>query len=133
MYRPDYLQNDICLLHYRCGALHIGDLVLSIDDATVEHMSIAEATQLMRNSVEETMKLEVLPHRIVEQQNSREHFTKHGGHKGTVKPHDRLLGPQIWIIHLSGHMFGNPIINKYRKNGSLIWIFTYIWTVSLGV
>ncbi|XP_021364887.1 glutamate receptor-interacting protein 1-like isoform X2 [Mizuhopecten yessoensis] len=69
----------------RCGALNIGDLILSIDGATVEHMSIAEATQLLRNSTEDVVKLEILPVRVVQQQNSRDILSKNGMFSNPVR------------------------------------------------
>ena len=45
----------------RCGALHVGDHILSIDDTSLEHMSVAEATQLLKCSVGEQTRLEILP------------------------------------------------------------------------
>ncbi|GFS58903.1 glutamate receptor-interacting protein 1 [Nephila pilipes] len=45
----------------RCGALHVGDHVLAIDGIKVDLMTSAEAMQLLRSSVGQTMKLEILP------------------------------------------------------------------------
>uniref|UniRef100_A0A3Q3M7I1 Glutamate receptor interacting protein 2a n=1 Tax=Mastacembelus armatus TaxID=205130 RepID=A0A3Q3M7I1_9TELE len=44
----------------RCGALHIGDILLAIDGTSTEHCSLMEATQLVANT-SETVKLEILP------------------------------------------------------------------------
>ncbi|KAM6925107.1 glutamate receptor-interacting protein 2-like isoform 2-T2 [Xenentodon cancila] len=44
----------------RCGALHLGDVLLSIDGTSTEHCSLLEATQLLANS-SEVVKLEILP------------------------------------------------------------------------
>uniref|UniRef100_A0A8C5C5S1 Glutamate receptor interacting protein 2 n=1 Tax=Gadus morhua TaxID=8049 RepID=A0A8C5C5S1_GADMO len=44
----------------RCGALHVGDHLLSIDGTSTEHCSVLEATQLLA-STSELVKLEVLP------------------------------------------------------------------------
>ncbi|XP_041859909.1 glutamate receptor-interacting protein 2a isoform X2 [Melanotaenia boesemani] len=44
----------------RCGALHAGDVLLSIDGTSTEHCSLMEATQLLA-STSEIVKLEVLP------------------------------------------------------------------------
>ncbi|KAK2897503.1 glutamate receptor-interacting protein 2a isoform X1 [Channa argus] len=44
----------------RCGALHIGDVLLSIDGTSTEHCSLMEATQLLA-STSDTVKLEILP------------------------------------------------------------------------
>uniref|UniRef100_A0A8D0HDS7 Glutamate receptor interacting protein 2 n=1 Tax=Sphenodon punctatus TaxID=8508 RepID=A0A8D0HDS7_SPHPU len=44
----------------RCGALHIGDHILSIDGTSTEHCSLLEATQLLA-STSENVKLEILP------------------------------------------------------------------------
>uniref|UniRef100_A0A3P9PUB8 Glutamate receptor interacting protein 2a n=1 Tax=Poecilia reticulata TaxID=8081 RepID=A0A3P9PUB8_POERE len=44
----------------RCGALHVGDILLSIDGTNTEHCSLMEATQLLA-STSENLKLEILP------------------------------------------------------------------------
>ncbi|XP_038863429.1 glutamate receptor-interacting protein 2-like [Salvelinus namaycush] len=44
----------------RCGALHIGDLILSIDGTSTEHCSVMEATQLLAQT-SDIVKLEILP------------------------------------------------------------------------
>ncbi|XP_068996510.1 glutamate receptor-interacting protein 2-like isoform X3 [Embiotoca jacksoni] len=44
----------------RCGALHVGDILLSIDGTSTEHCSLMEATQLLA-STSEIVKLEILP------------------------------------------------------------------------
>lgn len=45
----------------RCGALHVGDHILSIDGTSMEYCTLAEATQLLA-STSEHVKLEILPH-----------------------------------------------------------------------
>uniref|UniRef100_A0A8D0D5M7 Glutamate receptor interacting protein 2a n=1 Tax=Sander lucioperca TaxID=283035 RepID=A0A8D0D5M7_SANLU len=44
----------------RCGALHAGDVLLSIDGTSTEHCSLMEATQLLANTCD-VVKLEILP------------------------------------------------------------------------
>ncbi|XP_076027121.1 glutamate receptor-interacting protein 2 [Genypterus blacodes] len=44
----------------RCGALHAGDHVLSIDGTSTEHCTVLEATQLLVSTTE-LVKLEILP------------------------------------------------------------------------
>ncbi|XP_038578271.1 glutamate receptor-interacting protein 2a isoform X2 [Micropterus salmoides] len=44
----------------RCGALHAGDILLSIDGTGTEHCSLMEATQLL-SSTSDVVKLEILP------------------------------------------------------------------------
>uniref|UniRef100_A0A6Q2XER9 PDZ domain-containing protein n=1 Tax=Esox lucius TaxID=8010 RepID=A0A6Q2XER9_ESOLU len=44
----------------RCGALHVGDLILSIDGTSTEHCSLMEATQLLAQT-SDIVKLEILP------------------------------------------------------------------------
>lgn len=53
--------NDLsgCFL-CRCGALHVGDHILSIDGTSTEHCSLLEATQLLA-ATSENVKLEILP------------------------------------------------------------------------
>ncbi|KAL5014355.1 hypothetical protein ScPMuIL_008625 [Solemya velum] len=62
----------------RSGALHTGDHILSIDGATVEHMSVAEATQLLKSGSEDQVKLEILPISVIRQQASREAMGRKG-------------------------------------------------------
>ena len=45
----------------RCGALHIGDHILGIDDVSVDRLSVKEATQLLKSASAEHIKLEILP------------------------------------------------------------------------
>ncbi|CAL8402646.1 unnamed protein product, partial [Arctogadus glacialis] len=59
----------------RCGALHVGDHLLSIDGTSTEHCSVLEATQLLA-STSELVKLEVLP---------AHHSRFAGKHNDTVK------------------------------------------------
>ncbi|XP_033942433.1 glutamate receptor-interacting protein 2a isoform X1 [Pseudochaenichthys georgianus] len=44
----------------RCGALHAGDILLSIDGTGTEHCSLMEATQLLASTTD-VVKLEILP------------------------------------------------------------------------
>ncbi|XP_043934542.1 glutamate receptor-interacting protein 2 isoform X2 [Protopterus annectens] len=44
----------------RCGALHIGDHILSIDGTSTEHCTLLEAIQLL-SSTSDNVKLEILP------------------------------------------------------------------------
>ncbi|XP_041047782.1 glutamate receptor-interacting protein 2 [Carcharodon carcharias] len=44
----------------RCGALHVGDHILSIDGMSTEHCTVLEATQLL-TSTSDNVKLEILP------------------------------------------------------------------------
>ncbi|KAM7114998.1 glutamate receptor-interacting protein 1 isoform 18-T18 [Molossus nigricans] len=45
----------------RCGALHAGDHILSIDGTSMEYCTLAEATQFLANATDQ-VKLEILPH-----------------------------------------------------------------------
>ena len=80
------------ILFFRCGALHVGDLIRSIEGASVEHMSIAEATQLIKCSLDDMVKLEILPAKIVEQQMSRDIISRRG-----IKNH---IGTKIFFLQL---------------------------------
>jgi hypothetical protein len=46
---------------HRCGALHVGDHILSIDGTSMEYCTLAEATQFLANATDQ-VKLEILPH-----------------------------------------------------------------------
>lgn len=50
----------LCLTSFRCGALHVSDILLSIDGTSTEHCSLMEATQLLA-STSDIVKLEILP------------------------------------------------------------------------
>lgn len=52
--------NFSCYFLCRCGALHVGDHILSIDGTSTEHCSLLEATQLLA-ATSENVKLEILP------------------------------------------------------------------------
>lgn len=56
----------------------MGDHILSIDGATVEHMSVAEASQLLRSSLEEQIKLEILPIYHIQQKTQRDTMMRKG-------------------------------------------------------
>ncbi|KAJ8381345.1 hypothetical protein SKAU_G00021230 [Synaphobranchus kaupii] len=45
----------------RCGALHAGDHILSVDGTSMEFCTLAEATQLLASACEH-VKMEILPH-----------------------------------------------------------------------
>ncbi|XP_041444558.1 glutamate receptor-interacting protein 1 isoform X12 [Xenopus laevis] len=45
----------------RCGALHIGDHILSVDGTSMEYCTLAESTQLLASTTEH-VKLEILPY-----------------------------------------------------------------------
>ncbi|XP_023221786.1 glutamate receptor-interacting protein 1-like isoform X2 [Centruroides sculpturatus] len=49
----------------RCGALHVGDHILSIDGTKVDQMTPAEAMQLLKVNVNDMVKLEILPARQI--------------------------------------------------------------------
>lgn len=50
----------LCLTSFRCGALHVSDILLSIDGTSTEHCSLMEAAQLLA-STSDIVKLEILP------------------------------------------------------------------------
>ncbi|KAK2139759.1 hypothetical protein NP493_6218g00000 [Ridgeia piscesae] len=64
----------------RCGALHVGDHVLAIDETNLEHISVAEATQLLRCGTPEHIKLEILPMRPTSQSKVSELSPRLGEH-----------------------------------------------------
>ena len=45
----------------RCGAIFVGDQILSIDDTSFEHVTLAEANQILKNCVGEFSRVEILP------------------------------------------------------------------------
>uniref|UniRef100_A0A8D3DG98 PDZ domain-containing protein n=1 Tax=Scophthalmus maximus TaxID=52904 RepID=A0A8D3DG98_SCOMX len=60
----------------RCGALHAGDHILSVDGKSMEFCSLAEATQLLSASCQ-TVRMEILPqHQARPALNAPQHGTK---------------------------------------------------------
>lgn len=66
----------------RCGALHVGDILLSIDKTSTEHCSLMEATQLLASTAD-VVKLEILPSSqsglSVRPQDTGTSHSQHGG------------------------------------------------------
>nr|XP_015930037.1 glutamate receptor-interacting protein 1 isoform X2 [Parasteatoda tepidariorum] len=62
----------------RCGALHVGDHLLAIDDIKVDLMTSAEAMQLLKSSSGETVKLEVIPFSQLALRSTPENYTHRG-------------------------------------------------------
>ncbi|GAB1597596.1 glutamate receptor-interacting 1-like isoform X11 [Argonauta hians] len=56
----------------RSGAIHVGDQILSIDGASVERMSLPEATQLLKSGTGDQVRLEIIPISHIQQRASRE-------------------------------------------------------------
>ncbi|XP_022253118.1 glutamate receptor-interacting protein 1-like, partial [Limulus polyphemus] len=44
-----------------CGALHVGDHILAIDGTRLDQMTVSEASQVLKMSLNEVIRLEVLP------------------------------------------------------------------------
>ncbi|XP_076447578.1 glutamate receptor-interacting protein 2-like isoform X2 [Babylonia areolata] len=78
----------------RSGALHVGDHILSIDGASVEHMSVAEATQLLKSGAENCVKLEILPVTHLQHCASREALAR------------KSLAPSLSSVALPGNSPG---------------------------
>ncbi|ELU00765.1 hypothetical protein CAPTEDRAFT_224220 [Capitella teleta] len=45
----------------RCGALHVGDHILSVDDASVQHLTVGKATHLLKYNVSDVVRLQIQP------------------------------------------------------------------------
>ncbi|XP_077428730.1 glutamate receptor-interacting protein 2 isoform X3 [Vanacampus margaritifer] len=58
----------------RCGALHAGDHLLSIDGTSTEHCSVLEATQLLASTTE-LVRLEMLPAHQARMTGNKQHDT----------------------------------------------------------
>lgn len=56
----------------RSGAIHVGDHLLAIDGASVDHMSLAEASQLLKSGTGDQIRLEIIPISHIQQKASRE-------------------------------------------------------------
>lgn len=51
----------IFVLFRRCGALHVGDHILSVDDASVQHLTVGKATHLLKYNVSDVVRLQIQP------------------------------------------------------------------------
>ncbi|XP_074554120.1 glutamate receptor-interacting protein 1 isoform X9 [Halichoeres trimaculatus] len=68
----------------RCGALHAGDHILSVDGKSMEFCSLAEATQLLSNSCQ-TVRMEILPqHQARPALNAPQHALSHSFSPGSM-------------------------------------------------
>ncbi|XP_053717604.1 glutamate receptor-interacting protein 1 isoform X7 [Synchiropus splendidus] len=68
----------------RCGALHAGDHILSVDGKSMEFCSLADATQLLANSCQ-TVRLEILPqHQARPALNAPQHALSHSFSPGSM-------------------------------------------------
>ncbi|XP_027007629.2 glutamate receptor-interacting protein 2a isoform X2 [Tachysurus fulvidraco] len=84
----------------RCGALHVGDILLAIDSMSTEHCSLMEAQQLLANSSEVT-KLEILPsphglHDTVRIQRSSQRQWDSGGNYLSAAAPTHSKAPLTW-------------------------------------
>ncbi|XP_053410762.1 glutamate receptor-interacting protein 1 isoform X3 [Nycticebus coucang] len=79
----------------RCGALHVGDHVLSIDGTSTEHCTLAEATQFLANTTDQ-VKLEILPHH-------QTRLALKGPDHVKIQRSDRQLTWDFWAISHCGH------------------------------
>ncbi|WAR26106.1 GRIP1-like protein [Mya arenaria] len=79
----------------RCGALHIGDHILSIDGASVEHMTVAEATQLLKSSPGDNIKMEILPVRLVAKKMSTDTVFFNAGFQKTTGILPSISSPML--------------------------------------
>jgi C-terminal processing protease CtpA/Prc len=57
----------------RCGAIYVGDQILSIDDISFEHVTLAEANQILKNCVGEFTRVEILPLSQMQQNGKANH------------------------------------------------------------
>ncbi|KAL3851669.1 hypothetical protein ACJMK2_015398 [Sinanodonta woodiana] len=104
----------------RCGALHVGDHIMSIDGASVEHMTVAEATQLLKSNVGDQIKFEILPVRLMEKKFSASRDSVF--HRGT-SPHLPSIMPAISSPVLPTSPFTNGLgssksFSTLRRNPS---------------
>ncbi|XP_035468039.1 glutamate receptor-interacting protein 1 isoform X9 [Scophthalmus maximus] len=68
----------------RCGALHAGDHILSVDGKSMEFCSLAEATQLLSASCQ-TVRMEILPqHQARPALNAPQHALSHSFSPGSM-------------------------------------------------
>uniref|UniRef100_A0A3B4D0V1 PDZ domain-containing protein n=1 Tax=Pygocentrus nattereri TaxID=42514 RepID=A0A3B4D0V1_PYGNA len=90
----------------RCGALHVGDILLAIDGMSTEHCSLMEAQQLLANSTE-TTKLEILP-----SQHSLHDTGTHTLSLSLSSPSLQLLFPSTSrLFHFSSTLFSSTSLH----------------------
>uniref|UniRef100_A0A286XVZ1 Glutamate receptor interacting protein 1 n=1 Tax=Cavia porcellus TaxID=10141 RepID=A0A286XVZ1_CAVPO len=75
----------------RCGALHVGDHILSIDGTSMEYCTLAEATQFLANTTDQ-VKLEILPHH-------QTRLALKGPDHVKIQRSDRQLSWDSWAIN----------------------------------
>ncbi|XP_078305834.1 glutamate receptor-interacting protein 1 isoform X3 [Panthera onca] len=85
----------------RCGALHVGDHILSIDGTSMEYCTLAEATQFLANTTDQ-VKLEILPHH-------QTRLALKGPEHVKIQRSDRQLAWDSWPgDHCSLHTYQYP-------------------------
>uniref|UniRef100_G1KZS8 Glutamate receptor interacting protein 1 n=1 Tax=Ailuropoda melanoleuca TaxID=9646 RepID=G1KZS8_AILME len=85
----------------RCGALHVGDRILSIDGTSMEYCTLAEATQFLANTTDQ-VKLEILPHH-------QTRLALKGPDHVKIQRSDRQLTWDSWASnHCSLHTYHHP-------------------------
>ncbi|XP_063443888.1 glutamate receptor-interacting protein 2-like isoform X1 [Mytilus trossulus] len=102
----------------RCGALHVGDLIRSIEGTSVEHMSIAEATQLLKCSLDEVVTLEILPAKIVEQHTSRDIISRRGIKSNLVRSTTGSMSNAASVPAIPSSLSTPSSFNMYNSTGS---------------
>ncbi|XP_072598003.1 glutamate receptor-interacting protein 1 isoform X2 [Vulpes vulpes] len=91
----------------RCGALHVGDHILSIDGTSMEYCTLAEATQFLANTTDQ-VKLEILPHH-------QTRLALKGPDHVKIQRSDRQLTWDSWASsHCSLHTCHHP--NTYHPD-----------------
>ncbi|XP_059904648.1 glutamate receptor-interacting protein 1 isoform X6 [Gadus macrocephalus] len=84
----------------RCGALHPGDHILSVDGSSMEFCSLAEATQLLAASCQ-LIKMEILPH----------HQTR-----PAIKPADQALAQSFSPGSMSAYSLSSISMGTLPRN-----------------
>ncbi|XP_062854846.1 glutamate receptor-interacting protein 2a isoform X5 [Trichomycterus rosablanca] len=95
----------------RCGALHVGDVVLAIDGVSTERCTVMEAQQLLTNSPD-TTKLEILPTHLQDtvrvQRSSERQWESSVIYPGTLPPtHSKV--PPAWSSSTPPHPHCTPV------------------------
>uniref|UniRef100_A0AAR2LDF1 PDZ domain-containing protein n=1 Tax=Pygocentrus nattereri TaxID=42514 RepID=A0AAR2LDF1_PYGNA len=104
----------------RCGALHVGDILLAIDGMSTEHCSLMEAQQLLANSTE-TTKLEILP-----SQHSLHDTGTHTLSLSLSSPSLQLLFPSTSrLFHFSSTLFSSTSLQLLFSFSSLQLFFVF--------
>uniref|UniRef100_A0A3Q2XZQ0 Glutamate receptor interacting protein 2 n=1 Tax=Hippocampus comes TaxID=109280 RepID=A0A3Q2XZQ0_HIPCM len=99
----------------RCGALHAGDHLLSIDGTSTEHCSVLEATQLLASTTE-LVRLEMLPAHQTRLTGNKQHDT--GGIFTTLSYLRYVLNMEMCVVPTFAYCVSIALVSASFSPGS---------------